>query len=92
MPFKILDKRRIHNQQQDTNENDNPNEHNIEMFNWGSKYPYKLNEGEYYFVEETAVLGPLLLGHTVLFDDGKYAEYKYIGVSVGKSIIPADHI
>lgn len=92
IPFHVLSNKQVQNQQHDSSDDNSPNEKNIEMFNWGSKYPYKLNKDEYYFVEETAVLGPLLIGHTVLFDEEKYSEYKYIGVSVGKSIVPADHI
>ena len=44
------------------------------------------------FVEETSVIGNIVLGHTVLFDEDKYAEYQYLGLAVGKSIVPADHL
>ena len=91
--FSILGKsRKLDRLQYDGSDESNPNDLNIEMFNLGNSNPYKLKKGEYYFVEETAVLGPLLVGHTVIFDEGKYAEYKYIGISAGKSIVPADHL
>ena len=72
--------------------NEKPNLQHIQMFNKGETHPHNLRDGEYYFVEETSVIGNIVLGHTVLFDEDKYAEYQYLGLAVGKSIVPADHL
>lgn len=69
-----------------------PNSKHIEMFNLGDPNPYRLSDGEYYYVDESAVLGGFVFGHTVVFDAEKYAEYKYVGYSVGNSLVPADHL
>ena len=69
-----------------------PNVKHIQMFQKDESVPHKLRKGEYYFVEETAVLGNMVVGHTVLFDEDKYAEYQYVGLAIGKSIVPSDHL
>ncbi len=69
-----------------------PNSKHIEMFNLGDPNPYRLSDGEYYYVDESAVIGGFVFGHTVVFDAEKYAEYKYVGYSVSKSLVPADRL
>ena len=69
-----------------------PNGKHIQMFNLNNPDPYKLSDGEYYYVDESTVIGGFVFGHTVVFDAEKYAEYKYVGYSLGKSLVPADHL
>jgi len=69
-----------------------PNTKHIQMFQKDESLPHKLRKGECYFVEETSVVGNMVVGHTVLFDVDKYAEYQYVGLAIGKSIVPSDHL
>jgi len=70
----------------------------VEMFNLGYEEPYILKKNEYYYVEEATVLGfgstSSVIGRTILFDENKYAEYNYVGFSLGASMInfPYNHV
>ena len=74
------------------------NQEIVEMFNLGYEEPYTLKENEYYYVEEAVVFGfgPTysVIGKTILFDENKYAEYNYVGLSYSISLIniPYNHV
>lgn len=69
-----------------------PNAKHIQMFNLGNPNPYKTRDSEYYYVEESAIIGDVVVGRTVIFDATKYAVYKFIGYSKGKTLVPSDHL
>jgi len=74
-----------------------PNSKIIEMFNLGYKEPVQLKDGEFYYVEEAAVVGGVTnaaFGRVILFNEDKYAVYNYIGYSIGTSVadVPYNHV
>ena len=76
-------------------ENENPNDYNIKMFNLGLETPVSLQDGQWYFVENLTTVSPipgysLVYGKAVLFNETSYAVYHIVGTSNSVGVLPYD--
>ena len=78
-------------------ENENPNDYNIKMFNLGLETPVSLQDGQWYFVENLTTVSPipgysLVYGKAVLFNETSYAVYHIVGTSNSVGVLPYDKV
>ena len=73
-------------------DNKNPNDYNIKMFNLGLETPVSLQDGQWYFVETLRSIGvgsrSYVEGEAILFNETHYAFYEIKGLSLSKSLLP----